>query len=203
MATVDEAAETFARDLTAVPPNIAGLMLVFTPEGMLKAMVMQQQLTARATAALAAGRVPAPTTGYTVAHKGQEGEDQILHLNLESADGTAEVMPHCREIEAAWKVRDLASVAVRAAGGRPGLAAAARRKREPPRKPRCADRPALHRGETASESPSSGFPSAAVRSPVRPTGSRSAPQMPRRFPPWPFPPSPTMSPIARRHQQPC
>ena len=107
MPTLDEAANAFARDLTAVPPNIAGLMLVFTPEALMKAMAMQGQMQMRAAQAMAAGQMPAPTTGYTVEQTGQEGDDHLVSLKLQSADGTAEIAMRWREIDGVWKVNDL------------------------------------------------------------------------------------------------
>lgn len=110
MPTIEEAADAFAKDLTATPPNIAGLMMAFTPEGMMKAMAMQTQMQARAAAALAAGRTAAPSTGYTLDVKPAEGDDQVVHLNMQSADGTLEVMTRWRDVAGVWKVNDLGVV---------------------------------------------------------------------------------------------
>ena len=107
MPTLEEAANAFARDLTAIPPNIAGLMLVFTPEALMKAMAMQGQMQMRAAQAMAAGQMPAPTTGFTVEQNGQEGDDHLVNLKLQSADGTAEIAMRWREIDGVWKVNDL------------------------------------------------------------------------------------------------
>lgn len=117
MPTVEEAASTFATDLAA--QNIAGLMMVFTPEGMMKAMQMQGQMQARAAQAMAAGKAPAPMTGHTVEVKGQEGDDELVHINMESADGTAEIMTRWREIDCIWKVNDLALVGAKDVNGNP------------------------------------------------------------------------------------
>ena len=117
MPSIEEAADTFAKDLLA--QNIAGLMMVFTPEGMMKAMAIQGQLQARAAEAAAAGRTPAPITGYTVAVKALEGDDQVVHIITESADGTAELMTRWRELEGAWKLNDMAIIAVTNADGTP------------------------------------------------------------------------------------
>src|SRR5690349_15959248 len=117
MPTVEEAANTFANDLAA--QNIAGLMMVFTPEGMMKAMQMQGQMQARAAQAMAAGKAPAPMTGHTVELKGQEGDDELVHINMESADGTAEIMTRWRQIDGVWKVNDLALVGARDVEGKP------------------------------------------------------------------------------------
>ena len=111
MATVEEAATAFAQDM--VNQNMAGLMQVFTPEGMMKAMALQGRLQARAAQAMAAGHAPAPMSGFTVDAKGADGEDQVVHLNLESNDGTAEVLTKWRELEGVWKVTDLALVEAR------------------------------------------------------------------------------------------
>ncbi|HLZ71206.1 MAG TPA: hypothetical protein VKV26_14995 [Dehalococcoidia bacterium] len=119
MPTLEEAANAFARDLTAVPPNIAGLMLVFTPEGMMKAMAMQGQMQQRAAAAMAAGQMPAPTTGFTVDLVGQDGDDHLVNLKLQSADGTAEIATRWRELEGVWKVNDLGLTGVLDAQGKP------------------------------------------------------------------------------------
>lgn len=119
MPTIEEAANTFAKDLSSQPPNIAGLMMVFTPEGMMKAMTMQGQMQARAAQAMAEGRMPAPATGYTVDLKRSEGDDQLVHINLESADGTAEIATRWREIEGVWKVNDLALIGARTPDGTP------------------------------------------------------------------------------------
>ncbi len=115
MPTVEEAANTFANDLAA--QNIAGLMLIFTPEGMMKAMQMQGQMQARAAEALAAGKTPAPMTGHEVELKGQEGQDQVVHLSMLSADGSAEIMTRWREVDGIWKVNDMAVVGAKDADG--------------------------------------------------------------------------------------
>lgn len=119
MPTLEEAANAFARDLTVVPPNIAGLMLVFTPEALMKAMAMQGQMQMRAALAMAAGQVPAPTTGYTVEQNGQEGDDHLVNLKLQSADGTAEIAMRWREIDGVWKVNDLGLASLLDAQGKP------------------------------------------------------------------------------------
>jgi hypothetical protein len=115
MATVEEAADTFAKDLAA--QNIAGLMMVFTPEGMMKAMQMQGQMQARAAQALAAGKAPEPMTSHNIDLKGQEGEDQVVHLSMLSADGSAEIMTRWREIDGIWKVNDMAIVGAKDSEG--------------------------------------------------------------------------------------
>jgi hypothetical protein len=119
MPTLEEAANAFARDLTAIPPNIAGLMLVFTPEALMKAMAMQGQMQMRAAQAMAAGQMPAPTTGYTIEQHGQEGDDHLVNLKLQSADGTAEIAMRWREIEGVWKVNDLGIASLVDAQGNP------------------------------------------------------------------------------------
>jgi hypothetical protein len=117
MSTVEEAADTFAKDLQA--QNIAGLMLVFTPEGMMKAMALQGQLQARAAEAMAAGRTPGPATGYSIDAKGPDGEDQVVHITLNNTDGSAEILTRWREVAGAWKVNDVALVAAQDAEGNP------------------------------------------------------------------------------------
>jgi hypothetical protein len=115
MPTLHEAADTFARDMTTM--NIAGLMMAFTPEGMMKAMAMQGQMQARAVELAASGKTPAPTTGYLIDVKGPDGDDQLVHLNLQSADGSAEIMTKWREVDGLWKVTDLGLVGLRNADG--------------------------------------------------------------------------------------
>src|SRR5689334_9949118 len=105
MPTVQEAAEGFVRDLQS--QNIAGVMAVLLPEAMIKVMAMQGRLQARAAEAMAAGRTPAPMSGYSMQMLGPEGDDEAVQITLESADGTAEVMTRWREVEGAWKVVDL------------------------------------------------------------------------------------------------
>ncbi len=117
MPTLDDAANAFARDLTAIPPNIAGLMLVFTPEGMMKAMALQGQMQLRAAQAMAAGQLPAPTSSYTIAIQGQEGDDHLVTLRLESSDGAAEIATRWREVDGIWKVNDLGLASVLDAQG--------------------------------------------------------------------------------------
>jgi hypothetical protein len=117
MASVEEAAENFAKDLQT--QNLAGLMLVFTPEAMMKAMTMQGQMQARAAEAIAAGRRPAPITGYNVDLRGPEGEDQVVHITMESDDGNAEIVTRWREIDGVWKVNDMALVSATNADGTP------------------------------------------------------------------------------------
>lgn len=117
MPTVEEAAGKFADDLKS--QNIAGLMLVFTPEAMMKALTMQGQLQARAMQAQAAGQTPGQITGYQLDPKGVDGEDEVVHITMESTDGNAEIMTRWREIEGAWKVTDLSLVGATNADGSP------------------------------------------------------------------------------------
>ncbi len=112
MATLEETADLMAQ-------NIAGLMMVFTPEGMMKAMAMQGQLQARAAEAIAAGRTPAPATGYRLETKRQDGEDQVIAIHMDSPDGTAEMLTRWREVEGLWKVNDLVLVRANDAEGNP------------------------------------------------------------------------------------
>ena len=115
MATLEEAADAFAKDLTT--QNIAGLMLAFTPEGMMKAMALQGQMQARTAQAMAQGRTPAPVTSYSLDVKGAEGDDQVVHLTTRSDDGSAEIQIRWREVEGVWKVNDLSLVELRDASG--------------------------------------------------------------------------------------
>lgn len=115
MATLEEAADAFAKDLTS--QNVAGLMLAFTPEGMMKAMALQGQMQARAAQAMAQGRTPAPATSYSLDVKGAEGDDQVVHLTTRSDDGSAEIQIRWREVEGVWKVNDLSLVDLRDASG--------------------------------------------------------------------------------------
>ena len=117
MPTIEETASTFANDLQN--QNIAGLMLVFTPEGMMKAMAMQGQLQARAAEAVAAGRTPAPISGHSIDVRGPEGDDTVVHITLESADGNAEILTRWREIDGAWKLNDMELVRATNADGTP------------------------------------------------------------------------------------
>jgi hypothetical protein len=96
MAELKEAADQFAKDLAG--QNIAGLMMAFTPNGMMKAMAMQQQMQA-------AGPQP-PATGFDVNVVG----DTTVEIVLKNATGEATISTTWVEDAAtsAWKVDDMA-----------------------------------------------------------------------------------------------
>ncbi|MCA9830540.1 MAG: hypothetical protein R3B97_11960 [Dehalococcoidia bacterium] len=95
MAELKEAADRFAKDLMA--QNIAGLMLAFTPAGMMKAMAMQGQMAA-------AGPQP-PPTGYEVT---VDGEDSALVV-LKNSNGEAKISTKWMldPATSTWKVDDI------------------------------------------------------------------------------------------------
>jgi hypothetical protein len=97
MAELKDAADQFAKDLIA--QNIAGLMMVFTPNGMGKAMAMQAQ---------AAGSPQPPSTGYEVKMGGQEGEDHLVDIVMKNADGEGVITTKWKDVAGAWKVDDIA-----------------------------------------------------------------------------------------------
>lgn len=117
MPDLEEAVNTLAKDLLS--QNIAGLLMVFTPEAIAKAMAMQVQLQARAAELTAQGKTPAPARGYTIAIGDQQDEDQTALISLESADGTAEIRTLWRELDGLWKVTSLEMVAARTTDGTP------------------------------------------------------------------------------------
>ncbi len=91
MAERDEVVDQFAKDIMA--NNIAGLMTVFTPVGMGKAMALQ-----------AAGDTGAATaTGFEVADQGEN----LLHIIFKADDGKGGVFTQWVEVEGAWKVDDI------------------------------------------------------------------------------------------------
>ena len=96
MAELKEAADQFARDLAA--QNIAGLMMAFTPNGMMKAMAMQQEM--------AAAGPQAPATGFEVNITG----DTTVDIVLQNPNGEATIATTWIEDAAtsAWKVDDMA-----------------------------------------------------------------------------------------------
>ncbi len=95
MAELKEAADQFARDLAA--QNIAGLMMAFTPNGMMKAMAMQGQMQA-------AGPQP-PATGFDV----NVTSPTTVEVVLKNATGEATILTTWVEDPAtsAWKVDDM------------------------------------------------------------------------------------------------
>ncbi len=98
MAELKDAADQFAKDLMA--QNIAGLMMVFTPEGMTKAMAMQSQMQAQGQRS--------PATSYDVNVGESEGEDTNVDLVMKGADGEMTITTKWREVGGAWKVNDMA-----------------------------------------------------------------------------------------------
>lgn len=97
MAELKDAAEQFAKDLVA--QNIAGLMMVFTPNGMGKAMAMQAQVQAQGP--------QAPNTGIDVLVGAQEGEDHLVDIVMKNADGQGIIATKWRDVGGAWKVDDI------------------------------------------------------------------------------------------------
>ena len=98
MAELKETAEQFAKDMIA--QNIAGLMMVFTPNGMTKAMAMQGQMQAQGA--------QAPATGFDVRLTGTEGDDQLVEIDMKNAEGTAgTITTKWKDVAGAWKVDDI------------------------------------------------------------------------------------------------
>lgn len=95
MAELKDAADLFAKNLVA--QNVAGLMLAFTPAGMMKAMAMQGQMAA-------AGPQP-PVTGYDVT---VDSEDSVTVV-LKNANGEAKISTKwlLDDATATWKVDDI------------------------------------------------------------------------------------------------
>ncbi len=98
MAELQAAAETFANDLKN--QNIAGLMMAFTPNGMMKAMAMQSQMAAQGG--------QQPVTGVNVTVGGQEGEDHLVDIEMQNAGGSAIISTKWKDVAGAWKVDDMA-----------------------------------------------------------------------------------------------
>jgi hypothetical protein len=99
MADLTETATQFANDLIA--QNLAGLMMVFTPNGMGKAMAMQGQMQA-------GGQPQAAASGFELRPAGENGDDRLLDLVLKNANGEVVISTTWREIAGAWKVEDIA-----------------------------------------------------------------------------------------------
>jgi hypothetical protein len=95
MAELKAAADEFAQNLAS--QNIAGLMMAFTPNGMMKAMAMQQQMQAAGP--------QAPSTGFDVNVTGPSTVDIVL----KNANGEATIATTWVEDAAtsAWKVDDM------------------------------------------------------------------------------------------------
>lgn len=98
MADLKDTAEQFAKDLIA--QNIGGLMVVFTPEGMGKAMAMQGQMQA-------SGQPQQQATGFEIRVGGQEGDDYLVDIAMQNPDGEAVIATRWRDVAGAWKVNDI------------------------------------------------------------------------------------------------
>ena len=126
MPTLEEAANAFARDIMTM--NFAGLMLAFTPEGMMKAMALQGQMLAQSQASgqtlpqaipgQMPGQVPPQVlpTNYEVVlgESANESEDRPVTLSFSGASGIGVFQTTWREIEGVWKVNDMAIVSLSA-----------------------------------------------------------------------------------------
>jgi len=124
MPTLEEAANAFARDIMTM--NFAGLMMAFTPEGMMKAMALQGQMLAQAQASGQAvpqpipgqmpGQVPAQAlpTSYEVVVGEGEGGDHPVSLSFSGLSGTGLFKTTWREIDGVWKVNNMAIVSLTA-----------------------------------------------------------------------------------------
>jgi hypothetical protein len=99
MAELKDAADQFAKDL--IGQNISGLMMVFTPNGMTKAMAMQAQMAA-------SGQPQQPNTGYEVRLNGAEGEDHLVDIVMKNAGGEGIIQTRWKDVAGAWKVDDIA-----------------------------------------------------------------------------------------------
>jgi len=98
MAELKDAADQFAKDLLA--QNIAGLMVAFTPNGMMQAMALQSQMPSGAPG----GGTPSVAINVT----GQEGDDHLVDLVM-SADGEARtIATRWKDIAGSWKVDSIA-----------------------------------------------------------------------------------------------
>ncbi len=98
MADLAAAAEQFARDLIA--QNIGGLMMVFTPNGMGKAMAMQAERQSVGP--------QTPATGFSVNVIGPDGDDQVVEVTMQSPDGDGIMITRWKDVAGAWKVDDMA-----------------------------------------------------------------------------------------------
>lgn len=98
MAELKDVAEQFARDL--MNQNIAGLMMAMTPAGMTSAMALQAQRQASGQNAAA--------TGFRVVETGQEGDDHLVDIVMQTADGEGVIATRWRDVAGLWKVDGLA-----------------------------------------------------------------------------------------------
>lgn len=79
--------------------NIAGLMMVFTPEGMAKAMAMQAQMAAQPP--------QKPATSFEVRVGEQDGDDTPVDIVMKNDEGEAVIATKWRDIAGTWKVNDI------------------------------------------------------------------------------------------------
>lgn len=98
MAELQETAEQFAKDLIA--QNIGGLMMVFTPNGMMQAMALQAQMAA-------AGGQPA-ASGSQVTVLGQEGDDTLVDVVLQGTEQSVTLGTRWKQDPAGWKIDQIA-----------------------------------------------------------------------------------------------
>ncbi|MGI8553712.1 MAG: hypothetical protein ACR2PL_23425 [Dehalococcoidia bacterium] len=125
MPALEEAANTFARDLTTM--NFARLMTAFTPDGMMKAMALQGQMMAQAQAGgqtappATPGQLPSGpiATSYELAVEESSGDDHPVQMTFHGPAGTGVFRTIWREVEVpaadgqinqVWKVNDMAIV---------------------------------------------------------------------------------------------
>jgi hypothetical protein len=94
MADLKESAAQFLDDLIA--QNVGGLMAVFTPEGMSKAMALGQ-----------GGGPPGTPTSKEVVILDADGEDHPVDLVVEADVGQAIIGTVWRDIGGTWKVNDI------------------------------------------------------------------------------------------------
>ena len=96
MADLNDVADQFAQDIMA--NNIAGLMPLFTPAGMGKAMAMQ--------GAAGEGGGAQGATSYELQDQG-EG---LLHIVFKADDGEGAIFTQWVELDGVWKVDDMGAV---------------------------------------------------------------------------------------------
>ncbi len=94
MAELKDSADQFAKDLAA--QNIAGLMMAFTPNGMMQAMALQQQM--------ASAPQPGGTPTIDVNVLGQEGDDHLVEIVMAGAEASTTIATRWKDVAGAWKV---------------------------------------------------------------------------------------------------
>lgn len=99
MAELKDAADQFAKDLLA--QNIAGLMMVFTPNGMGQAMALQSQMQA-------AGGQGAGTPTVEINVQGQEGDDHLVDIVMAGEGDSRTIATRWKDVAGAWKVDGIA-----------------------------------------------------------------------------------------------